>query len=133
MQGTTREEGKEMTEHRLLKLARRHLEAEYSGSVDATLDTLADDIVYEHPFYQHMVSGKDKMRGYYLRRWAEAPLVRAETKRYWICGDDTIIMENGPFSDGPDRETTLIILTFRGDELVRELSYSPANLESHRG
>jgi ketosteroid isomerase-like protein len=53
-----------MTEHRLLKLARRHLEAEYSGSVDATLDTLADDIVYEHPFYQHMVSGKDKMRSY---------------------------------------------------------------------
>jgi hypothetical protein len=41
-------------------------------------------------------------------------------------------MENGPFSDGPDRETTLIILTFRGDELVQELSYSPANLESHR-
>jgi hypothetical protein len=121
-----------MTKERLLELARAHLQAEYSTDVDATLDTLADDIVYEHPFYGHQVSGKDKMRAYYERRWAEAPLVPAQTKRYWVSGGDTIIMENGPYPDGPDRETTLIILKFRDDKLVRELSYSPAQLQSHR-
>jgi ketosteroid isomerase-like protein len=121
-----------MTEQELVALAQAHVDAECTGDIEKAADTLADDIVYEHPFYDHVLKGKDVLRSYYASRWSESPITADAVARYWISGDDTIIVElrNPPHIAKSD--TSVAVLTFNPDgSLAREISYSPAVRNSY--
>ncbi|HEY8684778.1 MAG TPA: nuclear transport factor 2 family protein [Chloroflexota bacterium] len=116
-------------EKALLQVAQRHFDAEVEGDIEKTIETLTDDIVYEHPFYDDVMHGKDEVRQYYRRTWAASPFREVKIVRYWISGDNVIVIEvdarAGHPGEPPRRGRTLAICKFRNDRLSHEIVYSP--------
>jgi ketosteroid isomerase-like protein len=112
-------------EQALLDVVRRHFQAEEEQDIPRTLDTLTDDIVYEHPFYDEVLSGKAAVEDYYRRSWGQAPFQRINFLRHWISGDDTVVVEVEAFvghtGETPRRLRTLAICTIRDGKFAREI------------
>lgn len=115
----------------LLALFEAHFATERVNDVEACLKTLADDIVYEHPFRRdedyHLV-GREAVRGYYVRHWAAQPFQKIEVVRSWLAGPDTLIVEVeatvGRPGEVPRVGITLATGTFRDGLLTKEITVS---------
>lgn len=113
-------------EKTLLEAVQRHFDAELENNVEKTLETLTDDVVYEHPFYDDVKQGLDEVRDYYRRSWAVAPFREIHVNRYWICGDDVVILEVDAVTGHPDdtrRSRVVTVCTMRDGKLAREIVY----------
>jgi ketosteroid isomerase-like protein len=115
----------------LLDLFEAHFETERNNDVEACLATVADDIVYEHPFRardQALTVGREAVRRYYQEHWAEQPFQRLDVQRSWLSGDDTLIVQVhtvvGRPGEMPRETTTFAIGTFRDGKLIREITAS---------
>jgi len=115
----------------LLALFEVHFETERRNDVEACMKTLADDIVYEHPFRpgeDFLLVGRDAVRAYYVRHWGAQPFQTIEVKRSWLSGDDTLLCEVettvGRAGETPRRGRTFALGQFRNGLLVREITVS---------
>ena len=115
----------------LLDLFEAHFETERVNDVEACLKTLADDIVYEHPFRKHddpLIVGREAVREYYIRHWGAQPFQKIEVKRSWVSGDDTLLVEVettvGQPGETPRVCMTFAMGTFRNGLLTREITMS---------
>lgn len=113
-------------EQALLDAVQRHFDAELENDVAMTLDTLTDDIIYEHPFYDDVKQGTDEVREYYRRSWAAAPFQEIQINRYWISGDDVVILEVDAVTGHPGstrHSRVVCVCTVRDGKLAREIVY----------
>ena len=124
-------------EAELLAAFRQHFAAEVASDVEKTLAGVTDDIVYEHPFRLDTMQGRDAVRDYYTRTWAERPFFAIEIVRYWFSGSDTIMVEVdtkfGSAGQPGGHVRTLCIGVFQGNLLAREIVYSGPELTSASG
>lgn len=80
----------------LLDVFEHHFETERQNDIEACMKTLADDIVYEHPFRpgeDYVLVGTEAVRNYYKRHWGAQPFERINVLRSWLSGDDTLLVE----------------------------------------
>jgi hypothetical protein len=80
----------------LLALFETHFETERVNDVEACLETLHPEIVYEHPFRpgdDFFLTGIPAVRAYYIRHWGEQPFQSITVKRSWLSGDDSLWCE----------------------------------------
>jgi ketosteroid isomerase-like protein len=77
----------------MLAAIKRHFAAECEQDVQKTLDTLTEDVTYEHPLQEDIILGKQAVKKYYEDRWAVNPLREVNLRRYWASGDDVLIVE----------------------------------------
>lgn len=114
---------------RLLAAVRRHLEAEASRDVPATLSTITEDCRYEFPWQDLVIDGSASLARYYEMLFASrpGPTLAPNIRRYWISGDDTVIIELAiryQVSDDAVAEALLMsVFTVRGDRLSGEMIY----------
>ena len=115
-------------EQELLDIVRAHFQVEEAQDVPATLATLTDDIVYEHPFYNEVLRGKAEVEDYYRRSWGKAPFQKINLLRHWVSGDNTVIVDVEAFvghvDEAPRRVRTLAICTIREGKFAREITCS---------
>jgi ketosteroid isomerase-like protein len=115
-------------EQELLDIVRHHFKVEEAQDIAATLATLTDDIVYEHPFYDEVLRGKAEVEDYYRRSWGKAPFQKINMLRHWVSGDDTVIVDVEAFVGHPDqplqRVRTLAICTIRDGKFALEITCS---------
>ena len=115
----------------LLALFEVHFETERRNDVEACMQTLHPEIVYEHPFRpgpDFLLVGHDAVRDYYTRRWGDQPFEKIELLRSWLVGDDSLLVENRTTFRMPDGSlqacTTYAMGTFRDGLLSREITMS---------
>jgi len=113
----------------LLALFEHHLDAERVNDVEACMKTVGDDIVYEHPFRpgeDFLIVGREAVRKYYIRRWAEQPFQKIRVLRSWQVGDNGLLVETesivGTKDEPPRRLTTFALGIFRDGKLVQEIT-----------
>jgi ketosteroid isomerase-like protein len=115
-------------EQELLNIVRHHFQVEEAQDIPATLATLTDDIVYEHPFYDEVLRGKAAVEDYYRRSWGKAPFQKINLLRHWVTDDDTVIVDVEAFvghaGETPQRVRTLAICTIRDGKFAREITCS---------
>ena len=102
--------------------ARAHAEAEGAGDMDATMNTLGPDPVYELLPMGRLLKGRDNARAYYEHFFANfAHRIAGYTLRAEWVTDEGLGQEYQMFMDGPDgrrRFDIVGILLFGPDGLL---------------
>jgi len=116
----------------LARLFQAHFAVEEARDVEATLRTLTDDIVYEHPLYgehpDREFHGLAAAADYYRRTWSVEPFRKVWIERSWLCGEDTLIAEVHALvgrDDQPEKHVAAVAIgVFRDGLLAREIVYN---------
>jgi hypothetical protein len=115
----------------LLALFERHFETERANDIAACMETVSDDITYEHPFrpgIDYHLEGQVAVRDYFTRHWGAQPFQKIVVIRSWMLGEDTLAVESettvGKPGETPRVTTTLAIGSFRDGKLTKEITVS---------
>jgi ketosteroid isomerase-like protein len=119
-----------VTAQELLEVFFRHHDTEQTADVEATMQTVTADIVYEHPFRleDRLVAGPEAVRAYYERNLAVRDFQDFRVVRTWTSGEDTLVLEYAltvARAGGEPRPSRgVVIVEVRDGRVAREIVYN---------
>ncbi|OMC36748.1 hypothetical protein A5740_00300 [Mycobacterium sp. GA-1841] len=120
-----------LTLEQMEELLRLHEEAEFNLDLDATMDTLVENPVYELPSLNWYIEGRDAVRELYDRM-----LRGGEVRNFWAdkrthaVSDSSLIREAWVYFDTDEGVRTTgcynVVMDFEGDKILGERMFMDA-------